>query len=682
MIKKIVAFLAILLFSFSISFSQWTWLNPKPSGYSCSKIVFTDELKGFILKGDGDLVTTTDQGGTWSFRQNFPNTVTMDLKDSTGVICGYFGSIYVSKDNGYSWVKRSTPLSDHFFTADVVSKDTIFLASTIGKVFRSDDGGNTWKTFDCGIQISSMEFVNSKVGFIGGRNQYILKTEDGGATWQQNVSVNRSPSNTMTIKFIDVNNGFAFREHSDLLSTTDGGQTWTTYNVSDDIYSFHFINKTTGFACGEYGIIYRTDNGGASWNWISPTSRIYAYDLYSTYFINSNTGFAVGARGRILKTTDGGVSWNYYSPFYTGVSDISMPTNQTGYVTVGNTIYKTIDSGQSWKALPFTVGTEYASYSHFQYCHFFSADTGLVTATDYTRLYKTYDGGESWKLISPSQYGFENVGSLQFIDKNTGFVALNISYGSEIAKTIDGGETWTKMWSSQYYGEVFQKIHFIDEKTGYASRYEKLYKTEDSAKTWTELAGVSSNNITSICFTNPATGFVAGENAQLKQTRDSGKTWTNTTIANQFYDDIYTIKFINQKVGYLTAENGAIYKTTDSGYTWQPNGRASFYRMNAITYSPDSSVYIAGENGAILRSDTREKPATQCTQNEWTGTAGTSWETPENWSCGTVPGPTANVVIKPGAVVIVGYSATVNTLTINPGATLSLAPGSTLTVLH
>lgn len=59
-------------------------------------------------------------------------------------------------------------------------------------------------------------------------------------------------------------------------------------------------------------------------------------------------------------------------------------------------------------------------------------------------------------------------------------------------------------------------------------------------------------------------------------------------------------------MGYITTENGIIFKTIDGGNTWKQNGNGSFYTMRTISFAPDSSVYVAGQYGSILRSDVRE----------------------------------------------------------------------------
>lgn len=664
------------------SFSQWRWLNPTPSGITSSKIVFSSTLDGLIMYGNGDLVKTNDQGATWNLQQNFAGAFVLDVKDSTGIICGS-GVVYISTDKGKSWLRKQLNFYDNLFKADVVSRDTIFMAGNNGKVYRSDDRGDTWKTFTCGITISSMEFINSKVGYIGGTSQYILKTQDGGQTWQQNVSVNTFPSNTMTIKFFDLNTGFAFREHSDLLKTIDGGQSWTKYNMGDDIYSFHFVDTSNIFACGENGVAYRTNNGGNTWTWIGSSARIYLYDLYSTFFFNSDTGFTVGARGRILKTTNGGTSWSTYSPHYLPITDIIPASKSVLYTTVGNMLYKKSDSGANWQKLPLTVGTNYAEYDVFKFGFFKDADTGIVTATDYGRVYKTYDGGNNWLEINPTApYGYEYVNDLQFLNDSIGYICLQSTGNATIRKTRNLGSTWTIAWNAEYNGEMFNKIFFIDERVGYASRYEKLYKTTDSAKTWVEQWGTSSNGINSIWFIDSSTGYVAGNNGLLKKTIDGGSIWTNVMITPSYYEDLYNVRFLNSSLGYLTTKSGAIYKSTDGGLNWVLDAKSFSFPVTSLKFGKDSSVYIAGQNGGIIRSGTKPVSSNPCPTAYWTGNAGTAWENTGNWSCGVLPGPNTSVVIPYGSAVVINSNVQVRSLQIDPIASLGIGAYYVLRVIN
>lgn len=602
---KSTLFLCSMLICMGHAHAQWQWLNPTPSGYSGVKIKFTDKSHGYILNGNGDLLVTANTGASWSIQANFPYTQAMDIKDSTGVLAGYFGTLYVSRDNGATWQKKSTPYTDNFSLVDVVSRDTFFLVNkNNGKIYRTDDAGQTWKSYSCGISLSSAAFVNSKVGYAGGTNTYILKTDDGGATWKESVKVNISPSNTLTLFFLDADNGFAYREHSTMLRTADGGKSWTSTNLLNDVYSMDFIDRNTGYACGWLGFMYKTTNGGATWTAVSPIGGIYFNDLYSICFVDALTCIATGARGRILKTSNGGATWSEYSPTYTAVSDVAVPSVKAAYAPVANTLLKSTDNGQTWKQLAITLGAASTpEKGTFKYTQFFQDDVGFVTAQAPVRIYKTYDGGANWKRINVAQYAYDYANCVFFLNKQVGYMSISHSSSGLIVKTRDGGETWSNAWNPTYFGDFFDKLFFLNEKTGFANRYAKLYNTQDSGRTWQMvLDNDSFNDIHAIWFTSPSTGFIAGDNALLKKTVDSGKTWTKVTVSSNYYDDIYNLKFLDQQIGYFTAENGAIYKTIDGGNTWQLNGNTGASTTTAISYAPDSTVYVAGDYGAILRS--------------------------------------------------------------------------------
>ncbi len=368
-----------------------------------------------------------------------------------------------------------------------------------------------------------------------------------------------------------------------------------------------------------------------------------------------------------MKTTNGGTSWSTYSPHYLPVTDIIPASKNVLYTTVGNTLYKTSDSGSTWQQLALTVGT------NFKYGYFKNADTGIVTATEYGRIYKTYNGGNSWLQINPTApYGYEYVNDLQFLNDSTGYICLRATGNCTIRKTKDLGSTWTTAWNAQYQGEIFNKVFFVDERTGYASRYEKLFKTTDSAKTWVEKWGTSSYDINSIWFINASTGLVAGNNGLLKRTVDSGKTWTSIPLSSSYYDDIYNVRFINSSLGYLTAENSAIYKSINGGVTWMLDAQSYSYPVTSLKFGADSSVYIAGQNGGIIRSGTKAVLVNPCPTAHWTGNAGTAWENTGNWSCGVLPGPNTAVTIPVGAVVVINSNVYIKSLQVEPTASVSV----------
>jgi hypothetical protein len=64
----------------------------------------------------------------------------------------------------------------------------------------------------------------------------------------------------------------------------------------------------------------------------------------------------------------------------------------------------------------------------------------------------------------------------------------------------------------------------------------------------------------------------------------------------------------------------------------------------------------------------------------WTGTNGSGWENPANWSTGTLPTGASNVIIPLGATVILNTNATIHSLEVSPGASFTVTAGKVLTL--
>lgn len=623
-LKPIILFCFYILYCINAT-AQWQWLNPKPSGYNNAKIIFTDHNSGYILNGNGDLYKTTNTGDSWSVVGNYPSVNCLDIKDSTGVMAGYNGALYLSTDNGNNWQLINSGIPDVFETVNIVSRDTIFLSNGYsygmgyGNIYKTTDRGKTWTSLHCNIPIHSIAFVDSKTGFVGSTQGIIIKTQDGGTTWQQKRGVSFIPSGIQVLQFLNKDTGYAFEEYDSLLITHDGGNSWQSSNAYQPMRSISFVNASDGYLGGENGTLLSTHDGGKTFQDAGFGSNE-GNLILSLYFLSKDTGFSVGLSGRIMKTTNGGMSWKAYSPIYASITALSFGDAATGYASSWNNLFKTSDNGNTWDSLDFTTGTQYASQSRFEQCHFTSPDTGFVTSSYPVRVHHTYNGGLTWDTTDPTTvtyYPYDYISEIQFLTANTGFMSVSTGAGfsqGTIVKTTDGGISWQTVWTAPYNVSSYRHIYYVNEDTAYGSDYGQLYKTTDGSKTWNLIyTSTYFYAITSVCFTSSTKGFITNSNGDIIKTNDGGQSWSSDRLSD-FTDvvngQIRSMKFYNSQIGYITTEagygpvnGGDIYQTIDSGATWQKTKNTG---GTSILFMQDTSVIITGYGGAILKSKIQE----------------------------------------------------------------------------
>lgn len=602
--KKILpSVLLFLFFLTSKAQENWRLLNPTPSYETGLDLQFISENKGFIITSH-ELLFTDDSGKTWNKKMQLDGAADINFLNNVGYIAGKQGFVLVTKNGGDSWTEVNTGSLEDFNSVQILNKNTIILSGSQA-IIRSDDGGATWQALNlkANYSINKTYFTSPLIGNAACQGGYILKTIDGGQNWYVTESTNIYPNDFFTIYFANAEVGFATREHDDVLKTIDGGETWQKLSGTPDaLYSFSFLNETIGYAAGEFGAIYKTVDGGNSWKWISFQNARYAQtSIHGIYFQNEEKGYAVGQRGMIFRTLDGGSNWEQYSPFYNDIHGFQLITDKIGYTSNGSTLFKTRDGGITWENLGAPV--EGSGIGNWK---FINENTGyaLVGKVNYKySVYKTVDGGQSWTITNDGHDILrENLHSLAFIDKDTGFVSGGFNQPGTF-KTTNGGDSWLQVENLS-----FGEMNFPDRQTGYARQLyysqHRIYKTSDTGENW-KVVFEAEDQINSISFVSKEIGYIAGEYGTIYKTTNGGDTWEKLTVP---YADYQFIKFITPNVGFASADNGKVWKTLDGGYSWQEIAR--IYGITSIDIDDQNEIFLAGTLGKILKSSFTIEPYT------------------------------------------------------------------------
>ncbi|MCD9853154.1 T9SS type A sorting domain-containing protein [Epilithonimonas sp. JDS] len=202
---------------------------------------------------------------------------------------------------------------------------------------------------------SDVYAITPDIVIVTGNNGTIIKTTNGGASWQQKSSGTTQILGKIQFPTQDI--GFIVSAGAQLLKTTDGGDTWLPIAVDNvsSIYSMSCVNENLIFlSCidsNNNSILLKSINGGSSWEKIIGNDA--QMKFYDIQFLSGETGYASNnnvyhsSENNILKTLDGGKNWtkidNSRGPF-NFINENKGFSYQFGFL-------KTTDGGNNFERL-------------------------------------------------------------------------------------------------------------------------------------------------------------------------------------------------------------------------------------------------------------------------------------------------------------------------------------------
>jgi len=236
------------------------WFIVRQDTMSGRSIEFINAQKGFAgglnysSTGSFILFKTLDGGAIWT-----DITSLLDPRAGGG-ICGL-----------------SIPDSNTIYGCGNYFQDSAYIVKSI-------DGGITWSFIDMHMYATSlidMYFLNKDTGFATGKGllpletAVILYTTDGGQTWtykfQNTVTIEycwKIQRLTSQVYFASIEDEFITGAPSQILKSTDGGMTWniqTVHPLNHNIQGIGFIDSLKGWT-GGWNNSFESNDGGVTWD--------------------------------------------------------------------------------------------------------------------------------------------------------------------------------------------------------------------------------------------------------------------------------------------------------------------------------------------------------------------------------------------------------------------------------
>jgi photosystem II stability/assembly factor-like uncharacterized protein len=242
-----------------------------------------------------------------------------------------------------AWTPQSSGVTVRLRGVGAVNDRVVWASGANGTILRTADGGTSWQKLSIPgaerLDFRDVEALSDRVAYVlsigSGEASRIYKTSDAGTTWALQFTNTDPKAFFDAMAFWDANRGIAFSDSVDgqlvILSTTDGGRTWS--RIPQQVLPPASAGEGAFAASGtNVAVIGKSDV------WIGTTA------------------------GRVLRSSDAGRSWSVASTGVatgeaTGIFSIAFRDARHGIVVGGNyqkeseandNAAVTTDGGRTW----------------------------------------------------------------------------------------------------------------------------------------------------------------------------------------------------------------------------------------------------------------------------------------------------------------------------------------------
>jgi len=284
----------------------------------------------------------------------------------------------------------AAPVADRSYPAPLATRSLLLDVTAVGDrlvavgergiVLVSRNAGSTWTQIQVPtrVMLTAVAFMNERIGFAVGHDAVILRTQDGGETWERVHYAPDQQRPLFDVMITGAQHAVAVGAYGYYLETNNGGINWTERkfraatettksdadaatrsgsadNVPDDLHlnAIFAAGPQRWFIAAEAGTIYRSDDSGQSWFRLGSP---YEGSFYGVISLNIDIVLVYGLQGRIYRSENGGKNWERIETGTPAVLMGGLRLKDGRIVVTGatGTLLVSTDNGRSFKTRPQT----------------------------------------------------------------------------------------------------------------------------------------------------------------------------------------------------------------------------------------------------------------------------------------------------------------------------------------
>lgn len=517
--------------------------------------------------------------------------------------------------NFFEWIGTGPEVSRVYAVAVDPGNSNVVLASLVGgDVFRSSDGGATWRPAQfAGTSETARSIVfdpSTPTNVYVSRYPGVWKSTDAGATWS-NVSGSSfvgaagalaiDPRVTLTL--------YSTGGPTGIERTTNGGVTWSAVGTGAPAFdplslSVDPLSSTAYAAFYGTGLFASTD-GGATWQ--PRNNGLTAADIEVVAAVGGAgpTVYAGTASSGLWRSTNGGGHWSKIASFprnYIGSIVAAGADASTVYAGTDIGAFKSTDGGSSWQERNSGLEKYYVFGLAVDPNHLATVFAGKGE----DGVFKSTDGAGTWKSVNSGLSG-PVVQALVGSPANRATVYAGTG-DSGLFRSTDAGATWTRLDTGSDYGILSLATGPRSSDVLYAGTYfgELLRFTNGGSRvSLSNQLNVDSVSGVAVDSADSRRLYVAS-NPPISVSTDGGSSWSSdaTGLPSSGFA-IFVCADPNRGLAAITILNGVgLYRSTDGGESWHAVGAAVLDNdIRVVAFDPSTSgLVLASGSGGTYRS--------------------------------------------------------------------------------